>query len=100
MREKIERALQSAKERQYRITRKGKVCKGITDKTVNQNEVMNVTVQALERLLPVKVNGMHKHVDHISGYCPKCYERLAQFGDTNYCNKCGTGLDWEIENDD
>lgn len=94
MKEKIERALQSARERQYKITRKARVCKSTTDKTINQSEVMNITVQALERLLPAAVNNMHKHVDHISGYCPNCYIRLAQFGDANYCNKCGIALDW------
>lgn len=34
------------------------------------------------------------HVDHLSGNCPKCGEKLRNFGCVNYCWCCGQELRW------
>ena len=57
-----------------------------------------VATNALEKQIPKKLNNIHQHVDHKTGYCPSCNTRLAHFGDMNYCHKCGVKLDWENEN--
>lgn len=35
------------------------------------------------------------HVDHLSGNCPNCGEKLRNFGCVNYCWRCGQGLRWD-----
>lgn len=34
------------------------------------------------------------HVDHLSGRCPRCGEKLRNFGRVNYCWCCGQELRW------
>ena len=41
-----------------------------------------------------KVLQYRKVDDHEEGGCSKCGTLLANYGDTNFCPKCGTRLDW------
>ena len=42
-----------------------------------------------------KVLNFRKGVDHVKGDCPKCGEHLKNYGDINFCYKCGTRVTWE-----
>jgi ribosomal protein S27AE len=41
-----------------------------------------------------KVSNYRKLDDHEEGGCRKCGTMLANYGDTNFCPKCGTRLTW------
>ena len=38
-----------------------------------------------------------QHVDSLSGNCPRCGEKLRNFGRVNYCWHCGQKLRWDGE---
>ena len=89
--ELIERAIDSAKHRQYKLTAdlKRDISDGHRKKAEKQKEVAEFTVMVLERMLPKKplfnganwyrcVNGceVHKKQFEKDWYCPKCGQRL------------------------
>lgn len=43
-----------------------------------------------------EVTNYHKFDDHEEGGCRKCGTMLANYGDTNFCPKCGTRLNWVV----
>lgn len=47
--------------------------------------------------IEVEVKNEKKHVDHLSGNCPNCGEKLRDFGRVNYCWYCGQKLRWNGE---
>ena len=80
----IERAIESAKARIYKISvdEKRNPSSGHLRKIERQKEVAEVTVMALERMLPKK-RGKYG--------CPNCNTLVDM---QNYCHECGQRLDW------
>lgn len=61
------------------------------------NEIMDAVKAAVVELkkgIPEKVNNRTYRVDHIKGNCPSCGDRILNYGDVEYCCKCGKKLDW------
>ena len=88
----IERAIESAKARVYKISvdEKRNPSSGHLRKIERQKEVAEVTVMALERMLPKKLlfNGNNWYK------CPNCCEvHKKQFEKDWYCPKCGQCID-------
>lgn len=57
-------------------------------------EAVNVAMLALKKTMPQKVGNLEKHVDHVKGNCPSCGYIISNYGDAEYCIKCGKKLDW------
>ena len=99
--ELIERAIESAKCRIYRV--RANVGESLVHqvKADNQAEIMQVTIKALEKQIAKKVTEFNKpyHLDYM---CPSC--NTATYGQPyapNYCKHCGQRLlfDWGNEDD-
>lgn len=100
--ELINKAIESAKCRTYKVMfdLNGGKRSHHQKKAENQKELMEVTVDALERLLPVKPI-RHSYTVEMTGrrhsmtYCGHCgdYHQRVVRGD-KYCRKCGTAIDW------
>ena len=61
------------------------------------NQIMDairIAVHTLKKEIPKKVNNLKVHVDRITGDCPSCGHRIQNYGDAEYCHKCGNKLDW------
>ena len=61
------------------------------------NEIMDaikIAVFELKRSIPEEVRSRTKHVDHVKGYCPSCGYCIKNYGDIEFCFKCGKKLDW------
>ena len=61
------------------------------------NEIMDavkIAVFELKRSIPAEVRSITKHVDHVKGFCPSCGQRIINYGDIEFCFKCGKKLDW------
>ena len=89
----IERAIDSAKHRQYKLSAdlKRDISLGHRKKAEKQREVAEVTVQALERMMPKKPDWDGLYV------CPSCrtimlYGAFEAKGEC--CKYCGQRLDW------
>lgn len=102
-RELIERAIESAKARIYRLAENEKYGVGeVHQKKIdNQKEVMEVTVLALKKQMPMKP--MIKYLgDDVEVECP-CCTHCVIFMDSkkgnNYCQNCGQRLDWGEEHE-
>ena len=91
--ELLQRALHSAKCRIYRINYDLECDISLTHqrKAENQKELMEITVEALEKQMPKKIvvdsgfEGLR--------YCPFCNVRFIGWG-MKYCGECGQALDW------
>ncbi len=81
----IERAIDSAKHRQYKLSAdlKRDISDGHRKKAEKQKEVAEVTVQALERMMPKKPSEGDR--------CPNCGGLL---WDREWCQTCGQRIDW------
>ena len=90
-RELIERAIESAKARIYKINddEKKNPSAGHQKKIEKQKEVMEVTVMALERMMPKEP--LCRKSCGIDFVCPCCERRVK--GEL-YCCHCGQRLDW------
>ena len=96
--ELIKRAIESAQNRNYKLSKD--LEHNISDlhrkKANGQKEVMQVTIEALEKQIPKKVKREQYFYGTID-YCPVCNwlfrDRL------NYCPNCGQALDWSEENE-
>lgn len=109
--ELILKAIESAKCRIYKLNfdLNGNISAHHQKTAENQKELMEVTVEALEKQIPVKpihviytpenTRGYHgrKHHHVYCGVCGKFTQRV-YIGD-KYCRECGTRIDWsEDEN--
>ena len=67
----------------------------VTFKDGNKDNVgLNNLEWTNEKNRDVCVRDEKSHVDHLSGTCPKCGEKLRNFGNVNYCWCCGQSLRW------
>lgn len=94
----IERAIESAKNRKYKL--ENDLSYEISDKhrkkAEGQKEVMQVTIEALEKQIPKKPIQISPK-RHPYFVCPKCMEQIS----TNqpYCDECGQALKWGDEDE-
>lgn len=91
----IERAIQSAKARIYKLEQSEK--KNHTGshqiKAENQMELQKVTVEALEKRIPKEpVEGKCLGVE--IWQCPDCFAEL--YSGQPYCDECGKCIDWSV----
>ena len=96
----IERAIESAKARIYKLEKdqEGRNTGGHFRKIENQKEVMEVTVEALERMLPKKPNKIQIPNTSWSNACtrfecPSCHKYL-NYRELSHCGLCAQALDW------
>ena len=98
----ILKAIESAKCRIYKLNfdLNGELSAHHQVKAENQKELMEVTVEALERQLSVKPNiyGFRYGRIALGGKCPVC-GRCVNSKDHIFCHRCGTKLDWEFDVD-
>lgn len=98
----ILKAIESAKCRIYKLNfdTNGNISSHHQKKAENQKELMEVTVEALERQLSVKPNiyGLRYGGIALGGKCPVC-GRCVNSKDYRFCHWCGTKLDWEFDVD-
>lgn len=95
--EMIERAIESAKCRIYRVRANVGQSLAHQVKADNQAEIQQVTIEALEKQIPKKPN---KHEEDILGEyhsCPTCLNNELDDIFDNYCPRCGQKLDWSKE---
>lgn len=57
-------------------------------------DAIKVAIFALKRSIPQKVDNFEIHVDHTKGNCPSCGYSILNYGDAEYCIKCGKKLEW------
>ena len=90
----IERAIESAKCRIYKLNyeMEGKISPLHQKKAEYQKELMEITVEALEKQIPKKPNKVVKRPNGKYGECPVCNHKILK---ENYCSRCGQKLDWE-----
>ena len=96
----IERAIESAKCRIYRVRANVGQSLGHQIKADNQEEIQKVTINALKKQMPKKPNNYTKEyddllgMDYIQRYCDcgnKIYRRQS------YCEDCGQKIDWNLD---
>lgn len=87
----LQRAIESAKNRVYYIdvNSMGDISYHHHKKAENQKELMNITVDALEKQIPKKP---HQEEFELGEYCPNCEYIFDGF--PNYCEYCGQRIDW------
>jgi membrane protease subunit (stomatin/prohibitin family) len=92
----IKRAIESAKARQYKLEQD--LARDISDghrkKAERQKEVAEVTIQALERMMPKEVARKDRFEDYAE--CPNCGKcAVDHFGGLyRFCRHCGQRLVW------
>jgi hypothetical protein len=67
-------------------------------KRKEQIELALITLSALEKQIPKKVNEItiiQQYKAVLDGYCPSCQRYLTN--SMRYCTDCGQLLDWEVE---
>lgn len=92
--ELIKRAIESAQNRKYKLSKD--LEHNISDlhrkKANGQREVMQVTIEALEKQIPKKP--VKRIVEKWTYYhCPICEDITLR----DYCGNCGQALDWSEE---
>lgn len=99
----IERAIESAKNRKYKLEKdlSHNIADGHRAKAERQVEVMNVTIDALEKQIPKKPNITDHIEDETYMKCPSCKVTTVLFGGMipNNCPRCGQALDWSEEDE-
>ena len=98
----IERAIESAKARIYKLQDDERYAptSGHLRKIERQKEVAEVTVKALEKMMPKKPV-IQTNLTESYAICPMCCSSLGYYkyreeiaDDFNCCRKCGQRLDW------
>lgn len=94
----IKRAIESARCRLYKVRARESYSIDHQKKAENQTEIMNITIEALEKQIPKKVVNFEKACDTY-GDCPRCGESHWFEGDDafKYCPECGQALDLSEE---
>lgn len=109
--ELIKRAIESAQNRKYKLSKD--LEHNISDlhrkKANGQREVMQVTIEALEKQIPKNVQKLESKILIADGWqyqCPQCKCAVGvnqhaeeQTQEDNYCPTCGQALDWSEENE-
>lgn len=103
----IERAIESAKNRKYKL--ENDLSHNISDlhrkKANGQKEVMQVTIDALEKQIPKKpIDKSNNPKDWHIMSCPCCGRVFWNSGEfmhyePKWCEKCGQKIDWSREDD-
>jgi hypothetical protein len=92
----IKRAIESARCRLYKVRARESYSIDHQKKAENQTELMNITIEALEKQIPKKPI---KHFVKPFGFpcyeCPICGE--SDVCGQKYCDECGQALDWSEE---
>ena len=94
----LQRAIESAKNRVYYIdvNSMGDISYHHHRKAENQKELMNITVDALEKQMPKKP--IEDGYYDLPCACPNCGSNVANEADNDYqfkyCYHCGQALDW------
>ena len=99
MKELIERAIQSAEARIYKLEQGQKRNHTVKhqEKAENQAELQRVTVEALKKQLAKKpLDIITDDNEFICMICPSCQQIAVEFDD-RYCRRCGQALDWSVE---
>ena len=94
----IERAIESAKCRIYRV--RANVGKSMMHqiKADNQAEIQQVTIDALEKQIPKKPKDYNEEDSSIDFVCPNCCEAVyKQPYKPKHCKHCGQAIDWSVE---
>jgi hypothetical protein len=100
--ELLQRAIHSAKCRIYRINYDLNCTISLNHqrKAKNQKELMEITVEALEKQIPKKPI-FRKENKKVFADCPNCNKTLtyedkikANFCKFSYCFRCGQAIDW------
>ena len=92
----IERAIESAKNRQYKLSAdlERNISEKHRTKAEKQKEVAEVTVMALERMIPKKPMPIITELnEYICTICSCCQYVAVDIND-KYCKHCGQRLDW------
>lgn len=93
----IERAIESAKCRIYRVRANVGQSLAHQVKADNQTEIQQVTIEALEKQIPKKVlEADDKDLSDIWYRCPACKGDMTHIRGF-YCPYCGQKLDWSDE---
>jgi hypothetical protein len=92
----IERAIESAKNRQYKLSAdlERNISEKHRTKAEKQKEVAEITVQALERMMPKEVANKDRFEDYAE--CPNCGKCAVDSLGCLYgfCRYCGQRLVW------
>ena len=93
----IERAIESAKCRIYRV--RANVGESLAHqlKVDKQVDIMQVTIDALEKQIPKHLT--NKQGNPLWGYCPSCKKAIDKSGSPVGCKHCLQRLDWSDEDD-
>lgn len=81
------------------------IASGHRKKAEKQSELMDVTVMALERMLPKKPTEVDERVEadfyYLSFMCPTCDDAvIGQPYKPKNCKHCGQRLDWSEEHEE
>ena len=102
--ELIKRAIESAQNRKYKLSKD--LEHNISDlhrkKANGQREVMQVTIEALEKQIPKKPTEVNEIIDgtfyRMDFMCPSCdTANIENAYKPKYCKHCGQALDWSEE---
>lgn len=89
----IERAIESAKCRIYRVRANVGESKAHQMKVEKQVEIQQVTINALEKQIPKQPT--NKQGNPLWGYCPSCKKAIDKSGSPVGCKYCLQRLTWE-----
>lgn len=89
----IKRAIESARCRLYKVRARESYSINHQQKAENQTEIMNITIEALEKQIPKKV--LEDDLLDTLGRCQCCQKTVGAH--QKYCWNCGQVLDWSEE---
>ena len=93
----IKRAIESARCRLYKVRARESYSIDHQKKAENQTEIMNITIEALEKQIRKKpLDIITSDNEFICMICPSCQKIAVEFND-KYCRCCGQALDWSEE---
>ena len=104
--ELIKQAIESAKCRIYKLNfdTNRELSAHHQKKAENQKDLMEITVEALEKQIPKKVEDYIENKEDYSSYyylafkCPSCKKSvISQPYRPKYCKHCGQAIDWSEE---
>lgn len=100
----IKRAIESAKCRLYKVRVRDSYSIDHQQKAENQTELMNITIEALEKQIPKKPYIQQDERNNDCFECPNCDSFIGFAVDCKdehyqipFCPNCGQALDWSEE---